>query len=134
LDYIYTLSSGIPFGIPIIKPILGDFMSKAKRYNPETNIKKSLEFGRANILYIFLIPITFAIIISLIRLRIFYFILNLVGFALFYMTAKSHSIGIRQEIEYYKKRLAKAPKIPYKLISGLLLGLWYYIHINYCWG
>ncbi len=39
------------------------------------------------------------------------------------MTAKSHSIGIRQEIEYYKKRLAKAPKIPYKLISGLLLGL-----------
>jgi len=105
------------------KAILGDFMSKAKRYNPETNIKKSLEFGRANILYIFLIPITFAIIISLIRLRIFYFILNLVGFALFYMTAKSHSIGIRQEIEYYKKRLAKAPKIPYKLISGLLLGL-----------
>ncbi len=35
-------------------------MSKAKRYRPETSIKKSLEFGRANILYIFLIPITFA--------------------------------------------------------------------------
>ncbi len=45
------LSSGIAVWYPIIK-LFRRIMSKAKRYNPETNIK-SLELGRANILYIF---------------------------------------------------------------------------------
>lgn len=98
-------------------------MSKAKRYNPKIDIKNPLKFKRGNLFYLFLVPIAFAVVLSLIKLKILYFILNLIGFGLFYLTAKANSIGLEQEFEYYTKTLAKAPKIPYKTIAGVMLGI-----------
>ena len=97
-------------------------MSKAKRYNPD--FKKDKSFLKKGIfLYIFLIPLFIAITISLLMLKVKYFIANIIAFVLFFATAKANSIGLAQELEYYTKTLTKAPKIPYKLIAGVLLGI-----------
>ena len=97
-------------------------MSKAKRYNPD--FKKDKSFLKKGIfLYIFLIPLFIAITISLLMLKVKYFIANIIAFGLFFATAKANSIGLAQELEYYTKTLTKAPKIPYKLIAGVLLGI-----------
>ena len=56
-------------------------------------------------------------------LEVRYFIENILAFGLFFATAKANSIGLAQELEYYTKTLTKAPKTPYKLISGVLLGI-----------
>ncbi len=56
-------------------------------------------------------------------LEIRFFIVNIIAFGLFFATAKANSIGLTQELEYYTKTLTKAPKTPYKLISGVLLGI-----------
>ena len=97
-------------------------MSKAKRYNPDFK-KDDYLFKRGNFLYIFLVPLFIAIIVSLLMLEIKYFIANIITFGLFFATAKANSIGLAQELDYYTKTLTKAPKTPYKLIAGVLLGI-----------
>jgi 5-bromo-4-chloroindolyl phosphate hydrolysis protein len=98
-------------------------MSKAKRYNPKIDMKNPLIFKRGTLFYLFLIPIAIAVVLSLIKQEIGYFILNLIGFGLFYLTIKINSIGLQQEFDYFTKTLAKAPKVPYKTIAGVLLGI-----------
>ncbi len=97
-------------------------MSKAKRYNPDFK-KENYLFKKGNFLYIFLFPLFIAIIMSLLMLEVRYFIADIIAFGLFFLTAKSNSMGLAQELEYYTKTLTKAPKIPYKLIAGVLLGI-----------
>ncbi len=97
-------------------------MSKAKRYNPDLK-KDNYFFKKGNFLYIFLVPLFIAIIISLLMLEVRYFIANIIAFGLFFATAKANSMGLSQELEYYTKTLTKAPKTPYKLIAGVLLGI-----------
>jgi 5-bromo-4-chloroindolyl phosphate hydrolysis protein len=97
--------------------------SRAKRYNPKIDMNNPLSFKRGKLFYLFLIPIAIAVVLSLIKQKIGYFILDIIGFGLFYLTAKANSIGLEQEFEYYTKTLAKAPKIPYKTIAGVLLGV-----------
>jgi 5-bromo-4-chloroindolyl phosphate hydrolysis protein len=98
-------------------------MSKAKRYNPTVEKKNPLKLKKGNFLYIFLVPLFIAIVISLLMLEIKAFILNMVAFGLFFATAKANSMGLDQELEYYTKTLIKAPKIKYKFIAGVLLGI-----------
>ncbi len=97
-------------------------MSKAKRYNPD--FKKDNSFiKKGNFLYIFLVPLFIAIIVSLLMLEVRYFIADIIAFSLFFASAKANSMGLDQELEYYTKTLTKAPKTPYKLIAGVLLGI-----------
>jgi len=98
-------------------------MSKAKRYNPNIDAKKRFTIKKGNFLYIFLIPLFIAIVFSLMTTEIKAFIMNLIAFFLFFMSAKANSIGLKQEENYYTKTLTKAPKVPYKLISAILLGV-----------
>jgi len=98
-------------------------MSKAKRYNPTVEKKNPLKLKKGNFLYIFLVPLFIAIVISLLMLEIKAFILNIVAFGLFFATAKANSMGLDQELEYYTKTLIKAPKIKYKFVAGVLLGI-----------
>jgi 5-bromo-4-chloroindolyl phosphate hydrolysis protein len=98
-------------------------MSKAKRYNPTVEKKNPLKLKKGNFLYIFLVPLFIAIVISLLMLEIKAFILNMVAFGLFFATAKANSMGLDQELEYYTKTLIKAPKIKYKFVAGVLLGI-----------
>ena len=97
-------------------------MSKAKRYDPSN--KKSLSFlKRGNFLYIFLAPLFLAVILALIAKSIPAFIMNSIAFALFFLTAKLNEIGLTKEYEYHTTTLTKAPKVPYKAITALVLGV-----------
>jgi 5-bromo-4-chloroindolyl phosphate hydrolysis protein len=97
--------------------------SKAKRYTPFDSKKKSAFKGKSgNFLYIFLAPIFLATFIDLLSQDIAGFVKNIIAFGLFLATAKVNSIALTKEYEYHSKVLTKAPKIPLKTISALLLG------------
>ncbi len=98
-------------------------MSKAKRYNPTIQNDSPIKIKKGNFLYIFLVPLFIAIVMSLLMLEIQAFILNMIAFGLFFLTAKANSKGLDQELIYYTKTLTKAPKTPYKLMAGILLGI-----------
>jgi len=95
-------------------------MAKAKRYNPSSTASKHVTKG--TLLYLFLIPLFIAVILALLQTNIQSFLLNSMAFALFFTTAKISTIGFRQEAEYMRSTLIKAPTIPYKTVGGLLLG------------
>jgi len=94
-------------------------MAKAKPYNPS---KTSSVANKGTLLYLFLIPLFIAVILALLQTNIQSFLLNIMAFGLFFMTAKVSSIGFKQEAEYLNSTLTKAPKIPYKTVAGILLG------------
>lgn len=98
-------------------------MSKAKRYNPNIDTQKKFSGKRGNFLYLFLAPLFIAIVMSLVMLETKNFILDIIAFLLFFVTAKANSIGLKQEQNYYVTTLTKAPKTPYKAIAGILLGV-----------
>ena len=94
-------------------------MAKAKPYKPNTASALS---KKGTLLYLFLVPLFVAVILALLQTNIKAFILNSVAFALFFITAKVSTKGFTQEADYMNAVLIKAPKIPYKTISGFLLG------------
>jgi len=94
-------------------------MAKAKPYTPSTT---SMAKKNGTLLYVFLLPLFIAVILALLQTNIQAFILNSMAFALFFITAKVSTKGFEQEADYINTTLTKAPKIPYKTISGFLLG------------
>ena len=98
-------------------------MANVKRYNPENIETKRFNFKRGNFLYIFLAPLFLAIILTLINQEFKAFFLNIIAFGLFFTTAKLNSLGLAKEYEYHTKTLTKAPKIPYKNITAIVLGI-----------
>lgn len=98
-------------------------MSKAKRYNPDIDTKSRFSGKRGNFIYIFLAPLFVAIVMSLLMLETKAFIMNIIAFSLFFATARANGMGLNQEQEYYTTTLTKAPKTPYKMIAGILLGV-----------
>jgi len=99
-------------------------MGKAKRYNPFDPNKKSIFTQKGvNFLYFFLAPLFLAIILALLARNIQAFILDMIAFGLFFTAAKLNSIGLQKEHEYHTTILTKAPKTPFKLMAGLMLGV-----------
>jgi len=98
-------------------------MSKVKRYDPSNKNKNSFTLKRGNFLYIFLAPLFLAIILALVAQNISAFLLNSVAFGLFFLTAKLNQIGLTKEYKYHTTTLTKAPKVPYKSITALMLGV-----------
>ncbi|SFV52739.1 hypothetical protein MNB_SV-12-101 [hydrothermal vent metagenome] len=98
--------------------------SKAKRYTPFDSKKRSAFKGKSgNFLYIFLAPIFLATFIALLAQNIPEFLKNIIAFGLFLVTAKINSIALTKEYEYHSKVLTKAPQMPLKALSALLLGI-----------
>ena len=99
-------------------------MSKAKRYQP-FNPKKQNTFKiqKGHFLYFFLAPLFLAIILALLQRNIDSFLINIIAFGLFFITAKVNTIGLANEYEYHTKTLTKAPKRPFKTIAMGLLGI-----------
>jgi len=98
-------------------------MAKAKPYSPNTASSASKSVSKkGTLLYLFLVPLFVAVILALLQTNIQAFLLNSVAFALFFLTAKISTRGFMQEAEYMNAILIKAPKVPYKTISGFLLG------------
>jgi len=98
-------------------------MSKAKRYDPNKTTHKPFSLKRGNFLYIFLAPLFLAIILALLDKNIYAFINNSIAFGLFFATAKLNTLGLTKEYEYHTTTLTKAPKIPYKALTAIMLGI-----------
>jgi len=98
-------------------------MSKAKRYNPEQPSKPNYQNAKGVLLYIFLIPLFLALVLALFQTNIQAFLLNGVSFFLFLAVARLAKRGFLQESAYHESIFTKAPKVPYKMFAGYLLGL-----------
>ncbi len=92
----------------------------AKRYTPE-QINKSL--SKPFLLYIFAIPFIISVIVALFAMDIKAFMLNGIAMVLYMGVLYLSNKGFSQEAHYHQSILAKAPKIPYKLFSSLLLAI-----------
>jgi len=95
-------------------------MSKAKRYNPTQ--PKQLPSSKGILLYLFLVPLFMALILALFQTNIKAFILNSFSFFLFLSVATLAKKGFVQEKVYHDSTFTKAPKLPYKMFAGYLLG------------
>ena len=96
-------------------------MALAKRYTPSTDTGPKATKGI--LLYLFALPLFLSVVIALFQTNIQAFILNGIGFMLFMGVITLAKKGFTQEAEYRTKTLAKAPKVPYKNIAGVLLGI-----------
>jgi len=96
-------------------------MSKAKRYSPQE--KPTLSYTKGILLYIFVVPLFLALTLALFQTNIKAFIFNGISFLLFFAVATLAKKGFVQEGEYYQATFTSAPKIPYKMIAGYLLGV-----------
>ena len=96
-------------------------MSKAKRYNPVQ--PKKLTYNRGTLLYIFLVPLFIAVVLALFQTNIQAFLLSGVSFFLFLAVARLAKKGFTQEQTYEASIFTKAPKVPYKMFAGYLLGI-----------
>ncbi|SFV57816.1 hypothetical protein MNB_SV-13-312 [hydrothermal vent metagenome] len=96
-------------------------ISKAKPYKPSKSTKVSATKGI--LLYLFLVPLFIAVILALLQTNIMAFVWNSIAFSLFFVSAKLSNKGFEQEKAYILATLTKAPKIPYKTMSAMLLGV-----------
>jgi len=95
-------------------------MAKAKRYVPKES--PTFDATKGVLLYLFLVPLFLAVILALFQTNIKAFLLNGISFFLFFAVATIARKGFIQEREYQTNTFTKAPKIPYKMIAGYLLG------------
>jgi len=98
-------------------------MSKAKRYTPKQPQMPNYKNMQGTLLYIFLVPLFIAVILALFQTNIKAFILNGISFFLFLAVAKVAQKGFAQEALYHSSIFTKAPKIPYKMYAGFVLGI-----------
>ncbi len=95
-------------------------MSKAKRYKPTQ--PKEFPSMQGLLLYLFLVPLFVAVVLALFQTNIKAFILNGFSFFLFLAVVTLAKKGFAQEKIYHANTFTKAPKLPYKMFAGYLLG------------
>jgi len=95
-------------------------MSKAKRYTPKE--RPTFNYSKGTLLYIFLVPLFLSVVLALFTTNIKVFILSGISFFLFLAVAHLAKKGFVEEGNYHANTFAKAPKVPYKMIAGYLLG------------
>ncbi len=93
-------------------------MSKVKRISKKINKKTG-----AFLIYIILLPMFVSVMYSLFKGAYLQFVLKLVGFILLSISAGALTVGIRNAIEFEDAIIAKAPKIPYKVVGSIILGI-----------
>lgn len=99
-------------------------MSKAKRYAPKENPLGQLRLGiKGMLLYIMPTPVLLAAVISLVKGNLGATLINGGAFAAFMLAAVIARHGFKAEYQYDHKKLAIAPKTPYKTVAALLLSV-----------
>ncbi|MEA1880388.1 MAG: 5-bromo-4-chloroindolyl phosphate hydrolysis family protein [Campylobacterota bacterium] len=96
-------------------------MSKAKRYTQKD--RPQFSDTKGTLLYLFLVPLFLSLVLALFQTNIKAFLLNGVSFFLFLAVLTLAKKGFAQEQDYNQSTLAKAPKIPYKKVAGILLSV-----------
>lgn len=95
-------------------------MAKAKRYTPQN--RPAFHYTKGTLLYLFLVPLFLSVVLALFQTNIKAFILSSISFFLFLAVAGIAKKGFYEEGQYHANTFTKAPKIPYKMIAGYLLG------------
>ncbi len=95
-------------------------MAKAKKLKI---FRKKAKAPGAVLLYIFLVPLFLSTAGSLFDGDYSKFVLKLIAFALLYISVYLVEKGLKQEFEYNQKSIALAPKIKYKLLGSIGLGV-----------
>lgn len=99
-------------------------MSNAKRYSPDTNAIGQLRLGLKGILlYVMPMPVLLAAVISLVKGNFWATIINGGAFAAFMLAAVIARHGFKAEHQYNHKKLALAPRTPYKTVAAILLSI-----------
>jgi len=93
-------------------------MSNVKRISKKIDKKTG-----AFLIYIMLLPLFISVMFSLFAGDYGKFVLKIVGFILLSISAGALTIGIRKAIEFEDAIIAKAPKIPYKVVGSIALGI-----------
>jgi len=99
-------------------------MSSAKRYSPGKNNDPvgQIRLGlRGILLYLMPMPVLLATVISLVKGNFWATIINGGAFAAFMLAAVIARHGFKVEYQYNIKKLALAPRTPYKTVAALLL-------------
>jgi len=95
-------------------------MSKAKRYTPKN--RPTFNYTKGTLLYLFLVPLFLSVVLALFQTDIKAFLLSGISFFLFLAVADIAKRGFVKEGQYHSDTFTKAPKVPYKMIAGYLLG------------
>lgn len=96
-------------------------MAKAKRYTPQN--RPAFHYTKGTLLYLFLVPLFLSVVLALFQTNIKAFILSSISFFLFLAVAGIAKKGFYEEGQYHANTFTKAPRIPYKMIAGYLLGV-----------
>jgi len=94
-------------------------VSKAKRLKP----RKPRWIRSGKLLYLFLIPLFVSTILALFGGHYSQFLTRGIGFLLLLGSAAATAKGIAQEAAYHETIITRAPKIPYKTLAMILLGI-----------
>lgn len=95
-------------------------MAKAKRYTPQN--RPAFHYTKGTLLYLFLVPLFLSVVLALFQTNIKAFVLSGISFFLFVAVAGIAKKGFYEEGQYHANTFTKAPKVPYKMIAGYLLG------------
>ena len=94
-------------------------MSKAKRYTPQ---QKTVHI-KGWLLYLLPAPILLSAIFAFLGGNVSQIISNSIAFALFLLAATLAKRGFNQELTYHESTMTKAPKLPFKTASALVLSI-----------
>lgn len=99
-------------------------MTKATRYNPETELLDTVKLGlKGTLLFLMPLPVLIGAIIHLLRGNIFSSITAGALFAGFMVSAIVARHGFKLESKFKKKMLAKAPGTPFKSVAAIILAI-----------
>jgi 5-bromo-4-chloroindolyl phosphate hydrolysis protein len=99
-------------------------MSKAKRYEPTTQVLDTVKTGiKGTLLFLMPLPVLIAAVIHLVKGNIFSSITAGALFTGFMIAAVVARHGFKLESRFKKKKLAKAPGTPFKSVAAILLAV-----------
>ena len=99
-------------------------MSKAKRYDPATQVLDTVKTGiKGILLFLMPLPVLVAAVIHLVKGNIFSSITAGALFTGFMIAAVVARHGFKLESRFRKKRLAKAPGTPFKSVAAIILAV-----------
>jgi len=106
-------------------------VSKVKRIDNLNKVNSKTKSAKANLLYIFLIPLFISVVISLFKSDYALFGFKIIAFFMLYFSIKLIDAGLENEQKYHDSKIIKVSKIPYKIIGAILLAISVFYLMNF---
>jgi len=99
--------------------------SKARRYRPDAapSPRKLSQRMKGILLYLMPAPLLIAAIATLVSANLYEALIASGAFAAYILAASLARHGFRIEQEYQRRKIARAPRTPFKTIAGVLTGI-----------